>query len=100
MRGEPLPVGLLGRGRQRVTTRWCSGCRHYIYFDTGILIAEAGVPNTNANEQWFLTTNYPHFVSVVSQQELSSRSSLGSVETAVVLPKSAVDFTRLVSSRS
>jgi hypothetical protein len=38
-----------------------------IYFDTGILIAEAGIPNTNANEQWFLTTNYPRFVSVLTQ---------------------------------
>jgi len=32
------------------------------------LTAEAGIPNTNNNEQWFLTTNYPRFVSVVLQQ--------------------------------
>jgi hypothetical protein len=38
-----------------------------IYLDTGILIAEAGIPNTNNNEQWFLTANYPRFVTAVTQ---------------------------------
>ena len=50
------------------------------------------VPVREGGGQWRLNP-------LLNRRELSSRSSLGLVATAVVLPKSAVDFTRPVHQR-
>jgi len=38
-----------------------------IFLDGGVTIPAPGEPNGNPNEGWFLTANYPGFVSAVSQ---------------------------------
>ena len=42
-----------------------------VFLDCGVTIPAPGEPNGNPNEGWFLTANYPGFVSTVSQSGLT-----------------------------
>jgi len=63
-----------------------------VFLDCGVTIPAPGEPDGNPNEGWFLTANYPGFVSTVSQPGLTPAVYFNSdFSQAAVLDDSYVD---------